>query len=684
MAKAWKDVISSQQYQVLTPQQQADAQEQYFNEVVAPQAGDKAKEAKQAFYTAYPIPTQEAQPAPTNDGSLASGFAQLATQQKEGLDRSAEQGASLGAAMREAVTGENRMTPELERLQNVGSAPELNAFSTDALRAGIAQLFGSDASQEKILQSMGATLSQDEKGNTIVRLPSGSYALNKPGISPQDVTSFLANALAFTPAARAGTVLGATAKSGATDLALQGATQAAGGESVDPVQTALSAGLGGAMKGLENTVSAAARSSLGKIAPEKQAQIDFAKQNNLPLMTTDVVPPETNVGKQARTLTERIPFAGTGGLRSSQQSARENLVRTFSDGVGGISDAQLYNSATKGQQQFIQAAGKRYDRIINAMGDTPVDITNTVKAIDRQIARITRPGASQDRAAVNVLQQFKDDITSGPNNLQLARENRTNLRKRFMAAPDEVDRDILEKAAQSVYDAYTQDMKKAVAGALGSQEAMNMARVDRSWAKFNDMMSNTRVQKALRDGRTTPEDVTKLIFSQSPAERSQLYRLLDDNGRQNARGAIVQRAVDKATDASGNISVEKFINEMHRNRKQAGTFFRGEHGRYLDGVIKYLDSTREAATGAASPLTGQLMAGPAALASLLNPIAAKAVAIGAGAGLAGRAYESKVLRNAMLKLANTPKGSTAYDRAISKVSETLSPIAQASSETAQQ
>lgn len=642
------------------------------------QIGDAIDE----YFASQPVPQEQAQyPANSN---LAAGMAGANVDLAQSRQQSADDATSLRGRIIDAATGQSRMTPEMEQLQNVGVAPELNSLSTDALRAGWSQLFGSDASQEKVLQSMGAKLRQDDKGNTIVSLPSGEYALNKPGISPQDVTSFLANALAFTPAGRAPSVLGATLKSGATDLALQGATQAAGGEKVDPTQVAVSSLLGGTIKGLENTTSAAARSTMGKIDPEKQAQIDFARQNNLPLMTTDVVPPQTNVGKQARTLAERIPYAGTGGLRSEQQTAREGLVKTFSDNVGGISDAQLYNSATKGQRQFIKAAGDRYNRIINSMGDTPVDITSTVKAIDDQIAKLTRPGASQDRSAVNVLQQFKSDITSGPNNLQLARENRTNLRKRFMAAPDEVDRDTLQKASDAVYQAYTSDMKRAVANSLGPQEAANMARVDRSWAKFNDMMSNTRVQKALQSGKTTPEDVTKLVFSQSPAERSQLYRLLDDNGRQNARAAIVQRAVDKATDASGNVSVEKFINEMHRNRKQAATFFRGENGKYLDGVMKYLNSTREAATGAASPLTGQLMAGPAALASLLNPIAAKAVATGAGVGMAGRAYESRIVRNAMLKLANTPKGSTAYDRAISRVSEVVAPLAQASSEQAQQ
>ncbi|MFH2237320.1 injection protein [Citrobacter freundii] len=642
------------------------------------------------YFAGQALPAQDTQQAPA-DNSLASGYAQLATQQKEGLDRSAEQGAGLGAAMRDAVTGESRMTPEMERLQNVGSAPELNSLSTDALRAGWGQLFGSDASQEKILQSMGGKIRQDEKGNSIVTLPSGEYALNKPGLSPQDVTSFLANALAFTPAGRAGSVAGATLKSGATDLALQGVTQAAGGEDVNPVQTAISAGLGGVLKGIENTASAVSRSAMGKIAPEKQAQIDFARQNNLPLMTSDVLKDKTLNQKDAQTLGERIPFFGTGKNRLDQQQARENLIQTFSNDVGGISDAQLYNSATKGQQQFIQAAGKRYDRIIGAMGDTPVDMTNTVKAIDQQIDKLTRPGVSQDRSAVSVLQQFKNDITSGPNNLQLARENRTNLRKRFMAAPDEVDRDTLEKAAKSVYNAYTTDMKKAVSDKLGSQEAQNMSRVDRSWAKFNDMMSNTRVQKAIQSGKTSPEDVTKLVFSQSPAERSQLYRLLDDNGRQNARGAIVQRAVDKATDASGNLSVENFINEMHRNRRQADTFFRGEHGKRLDGVMKYLDSTRQASKANVQTLNGQKLYGLLVGGGLMNMAAlagmaktAAAVVPVAAVGGSARAYESGAMRNALLRLANTPKGSTAYDRAISRVSETLTPLIQASSEKAQQ
>lgn len=614
-------------------------------------------------------------------GTYAQGMAN--TNANLAQSREADTTAAKGFRERaiDAITGNSQMTPELEGLQNVGAAPELNEWSMDALKAGIGQLFGSDASQMKILQSMGGKLSQDSKGNVVVSLPSGDYALNKPGVSPQDVTSFLANAAAFTPAARGATILGAGAKSAATDVALQGAAQAAGGEQIDPLQTAFSAGIGSAGKMAERGISALTRATRGTIAPDKQAAIDFAKQNNLPLMTTDVLPPKTNVGQQVRTLAERIPYVGTGGQRRTQQEARETLVKTFSDEVGGISDDVLYRSASAGQQRFIKAAGQRYDRVINAMGDTPVDISGTTKAINDQIKKLTRPGASQDRSAVKVLKQYKDDITSGANNLRLARDNRTDLRKRFMAAPDEVDRDVLEKALDPIYKAYTQDMAKAVSKKLGPEEAGKLYRVDRSWARFNDMMSNTRVQKAIQTGRVNPEDVSKLIFSQKAADRSQLFRLLDDKGRQNARGALVQNAVNKATDASGNVSVEKFINELHRTRKQAGSFFKGEHGKRLEGVVKYLDSTREAAKAAASPLTGQMFASPtalaAALASYANPVAAKVAAGAASVGLSGRAYESKIARNALLRLANTPRGSAAYEKNIETVTRALSVNAQA-------
>ncbi|MGL5280328.1 MAG: hypothetical protein ACRC8W_00985 [Plesiomonas shigelloides] len=54
MAIAWKDVIQKEEYKSLPPDQKVKAQEQYFNEVVAPKAGENAELARAEFFKAYP------------------------------------------------------------------------------------------------------------------------------------------------------------------------------------------------------------------------------------------------------------------------------------------------------------------------------------------------------------------------------------------------------------------------------------------------------------------------------------------------------------------------------------------------------------------------------------------------------------------------------------------------------
>lgn len=59
MAIAWKDVIAKPEFQQLSEQEKAAAQEQYFREIVAPQSGSQAEQARTAFYAAYPAATQQ-------------------------------------------------------------------------------------------------------------------------------------------------------------------------------------------------------------------------------------------------------------------------------------------------------------------------------------------------------------------------------------------------------------------------------------------------------------------------------------------------------------------------------------------------------------------------------------------------------------------------------------------------
>lgn len=61
MALAWKQVEAKPEFQALSPQQKQAAQEEYFDEVVAPQAGANANEARQQFFAQYNYKSSEQQ-----------------------------------------------------------------------------------------------------------------------------------------------------------------------------------------------------------------------------------------------------------------------------------------------------------------------------------------------------------------------------------------------------------------------------------------------------------------------------------------------------------------------------------------------------------------------------------------------------------------------------------------------
>nr|MCI9802429.1 injection protein [Proteus mirabilis] len=138
---------------------------------------------------------QPAQP----ENSYIAGMKQANQNLSQGLQQSSEDAKSFRENVIDAFTGESKMTPEVQGLEGIMSSPEMNAFNTDAMKAAWVQMFGNDNDFVKVIGNMGGKVSQDEKGNLLVDLPSGRYALNKPGLSAEDIMPFIANAAAFTP-----------------------------------------------------------------------------------------------------------------------------------------------------------------------------------------------------------------------------------------------------------------------------------------------------------------------------------------------------------------------------------------------------------------------------------------------------------------------------------------------------
>lgn len=129
---------------------------------------------------------------------------------------------------------------DVGQLEEIGAAPELNEFSTRALKSSLAaNLIGSDFELAEALKAQipEATFSRDEDLNLIATMPSGgSFYLNAPGFSGQDVAKVATRMLGFTPAGRGITGISGQAlkqlagRSALTETGLQATEESLGGE----------------------------------------------------------------------------------------------------------------------------------------------------------------------------------------------------------------------------------------------------------------------------------------------------------------------------------------------------------------------------------------------------------------------------------------------------------------------
>ncbi len=665
MAIAWKDVIAKPEYQNLSEQDKAAAQEQYFNEVVAPQAGDKADQAKEEFFTAYPV-----SPVAKQEG--------MAKQEQLGDQGVLGRAASL---IGEAFTGSGRMTGEMQELQPVGNAPELNALTMDAAKMGFAQLFGSDKSQKQILQSMGGKIGYDEKGNAIVELPSGRYALNKPGISPQDVTSAIAQTLAFAPAAGAGTVARAATGAGATEAALKGIVQGAGGEEVTAGDVASAAAFGGAGKLAENVAGAAYRAISGKPSGDVAAVSKFAEEQKVPLLTTDVARPDTFVGRSAQSAAEKIPLTGTGAVRAEQQQARSRLVEDFSKRFGEYRPEDVVESLKRQTSKVKQAAGAARQKVMDQMQGAVVTPKNAIKAIDDEIARLsTSPaGAARqtaDNQTIQKLQAYKADLESD-NSFQNLEQLRTNFRT-DVKGERMVMTSRSEAAISKIYSAMSKDMNDAVQSNLTPEQARKWAQSNAVYRAEAENIKNTRLKTVLQKGDVTPEVVNNMLFSNKPSETRALYASLDSRGRNAVRAGLIGRAAEKAGG-----SPDKFLSELNIMGEKIGIAFKGEDRNFAEGLQKYLSHTKQASAASVVTPTGQQLMQVAVPAGVTGDVMATggvSTAAALGYGLIARAYESKPVRNAVLRLRAIKPGTSEFEKQAAKVQTMLTAFGQSQKE----
>jgi hypothetical protein len=622
MAKAWKDVIASQKFQALNPQQQAEAQAEYFDTVVAPKvSGDDWAAARDAFYSAYPS-SVGSQEAPQQQQAPES---QAAPQQQGGFL------SDLGNAAEQA--GRGLINIPFDALQ--GGASLINAIS----------------------QGLGGPKVLDDVYRPVDR-PTDPYAQ-----AGESIGNYLTPGLGVAGNMIAGSISDATNQQG--DFAGNVAQNAA-------INLGAQGALSAAAKGIGRGITA----FKGSIAPEAAQTIANAESLGITPMTSDVAVPVNNLGAFGKGLVQGGEGAllGTGAQREAQQAARSKAVSNYLDKFGEYNPDDVVKSLTNNLKGRRDVAGKALDGITQKMGTTPVETSNAVTAIDDSLAKLNRLGTSADKNLVSTLENLKSELSNPNIDFDLLKQHRTAFRSNVqgdaMVFPDQA-----KAITNRIENAMTRDLRGAVGKSLGPQEAANYIKANSDYSNIYNKVLNKKIATNLNSAtnQATPELINSVVYSRNASDIKRIWPALDDKGKDAMRAAYISRISEKTGG-----SPAKFITEVNKLKRQSGgeiynTIFSGRHMKELDALHNVLRETSRADSANVVTQTGQALANPLRLGSGVASSGAS-LAAESGYGLAMRVYESKPVRNALLRLANTKPGTPAYERALNNAANIARPV----------
>lgn len=396
------------------------------------------------------------------------------------------------------------------------------------------------------------------------------------------------------------------------------------------------------------------------LSDQQRRAIQFSEETGAPLMATDIDQPSTFAGRAIRGAAEKVPIAGTGKQRATQQEARQSVTGSYLEGFEQVTDQDLYNSLIKSKDKKSQAISSRYESIGNKMGDTTVSPTKTISSIDAELAELQKPGKVQVPEVINELTKLKDQLTAGDINYNDMRNNRTLIRETLKS---DVSKTMSDRVIDRVYRSMTDDIQSAVESKLGIEQARKLKQVDSAlYQQFNDA-KKTKLKNVLNKGDVKPEEVTKMLMSNDRSDVQKLYKELDKSGRDNARSLIIAKLKDRFDNSE---SPDQVLQEAKKLSKQFDVFFRGSQRDDFNNLVSYLKQTKQASNAGVYNQNGQQLMTAITMAPVADIAGAGGVATAAAAsvGLAGRVLESRKVRAALRRLKNVRPYTPEYNQAL--------------------
>ena len=592
-------------------------------------------------------------------GAATRGLAPLGTAMAAGAAMgglpTAGIGAIPGAIAGGAVYGASQLIGEpIIRAVNATFGTQITtpteAWEALLTRAGVAE---PKTGAERMVQAASAGLASGAGG---VSLGQGLVKSAAP------LAQAAGAMLAEQPAAQlAGGVGSGLAAQAANELGASPATQAA---------AALIGGMAGSRAARTQIIPAAQANAA------ERALVAEAEKVGVPLMTSDVSPPRTFMGKAAQAAGERVPFVGTGPVRQAQQEARIGAVRDVLSDFGAGPSAQASDAvmadllATRGAEVSKYATQKTDVIKRLSTSGTAVPVVRATAAIDQQIAKLQGLKTKELEPVVARLDDWKKSLQN--QSLVNVEDLRKQLGESFKAPELASVRSTGEKSLSSIYGALREDMSEFIRGTGQPQDIAKWTDANKKLSSMMGELKTSALKSAIEKGTDTPEAIRGILFSSKPSDVRLLYRNLSDAGRDNAKAALLAHAAEKAT-TNDVLSAERFISQVDKLGPQFGVFFKGDDKKRVDGLMRVLGATRRGAEAGVMTNSGQQsVASVTALGAgqLTGSALGGAAALG-GAGLAARLYESPAVRNLLLYVPGTKVGSAEEAAILKRISSAL-------------
>ncbi|EMA3754888.1 DNA transfer protein [Salmonella enterica] len=443
---------------------------------------------------------------------------------------------------------------------------------------------------------------------------------------------------------------------------------------------AINLGAQGALSAVAKGIGRGITAVKGTIAPEAKQLINTAESMGITTMTSDIARPVNEMGALGKGLIQGGEGAilGTGSKRAEQYATHSKLVSNYLDRFGEYNPDDVVQSLTRTLKGRKDAAGAVINDVTNKMGNAAIDTSNTMNALNTAIARQERLGSSANKNLLSSLRSLRDEIINPATDLDmtfdLLRQHRTAFRSNVqgdsMVFPNQA-----KAATNMVENAMSRDLRNAVGKNLGASDAAAYLKANSDYANVYNKVLNKNIANKLNkaSNEATPELINSVVYSRKPSDVKRIWSALDNKGKDAMRAAYISKIAEKTGD-----SPAKFITEVNKLKAQSGgeiynTIFSGRHMKELDALHDVLRQTSRSDLANVVTQTGQALANPVRLGAAI-PTLGKSLAAEAGYGLAMRVYESKPVRNMLLRLANTKPGTPAYERALNQAATAVRPL----------